>query len=141
MNVRNYSLADHTISITTSNRSLIIGNGSSLDTISISFANDNFSFSMSADGSAVLNKNYMLNGTINISLNQANPFVDLLIDLFKSQLLQGVVDLGTIVIKDTFGNINGTFEKCVISKYPDYSAGAESASRDFVILYGKGNLE
>jgi hypothetical protein len=141
MDVRNYSLADHTISIETPNRNVTIGNGSSLETISVTFANDNFSFTVSPDGSATLNKNNMLNGTATISLQQTNPFVNVLIDLFKSQIINNVINTGRMIIKDTNGNINARFEKCVITKYPDYNAGPESQARDFVIAFGKGILE
>ena len=139
--IRQYSLADHTLSIVNSTRSLTIGNGSALDSFSVQFENDNFSFTMSADGSATLNKNYMKNGSISISLQQTNPFVNSLIDFYKSQGLTGVTDTANIVIKDANGNINGRFEKCVITKYPDYTAGQTSAVREFTIIYGKGVLD
>lgn len=139
--IRNYSLADHTISITDSSRTLTIGNGAALESIAVTFANDNFSFSVAPDGSATLNKNLMLNGTITLTMQQTNPFVNPLIDMYKSKIGVGPIDTSRIVIKDLNGNISGRFEKCVITKYPDYNAAAESATRDFTIAFGKGYLE
>ena len=70
MTTQNYSLADHTVVIENENFQTTIGNGSSLESISVSYANDNFSYSMAADGTGTLNKNKMRNGTISISLQQ-----------------------------------------------------------------------
>ena len=140
--VRNYSLADHVISIKTSNVNipeLLIGNGDAVETITVTYENDTFSFTVSPDGSATLNKNYMKNGTITISLQQTSPFVDRLIDLYNSQMVSGVTNVADIVITDANGNIDSKFHKCVITKIPDYNAGAESQTRDFNIIYGSGS--
>ena len=40
--------------------------------------------------------------------------------------------------KDSNGNINGTYTGCVVTKNPDYTAGAESAAREFVFLFKEG---
>lgn len=138
--MKNYSLADHTISIETNNMSITIGNGSATESISVTWTNDNFSYTTSPDGQATLNINYMLSGSFTISLQQTNPFVDQLQTLFKQQIKGGVIDTGRAKIKDANGNINGEFQGCVISKFPDYNAGAESATRDFVFLFSKGML-
>lgn len=138
--MKQFSLADHTISIQTNDISLIIGNGSALESISITWDNDNFSYTVAPDGSATLNVNYMLNGSFTISLQQTNPFVDQLQTLFKHQIQGGTVDVGTAKIKDVSGTVNGEFSGCVISKFPDYSAEAESGTRDFVFLFKKGIL-
>ena len=139
--MREFSLADHTISLRNSTRTLTIGNGSALESFSINFENDNFSFTVSPDGSSTLNKNYMRNGTLSLSLQQTNPFVDSLIDFFKSQSISGITDTADMVVKDTNGNINGRFTKCVITKYPDYTAGATNSMREFTIIFGYGVLE
>ena len=139
--VRQYSLADHTLTISNNTRSITIGNGSSVESITVTFDNDNFSFTMSADGTAALNKNYMKNGSVSISINQTNPFVNELNAFYNAQMLSGVVDTARMILKDTNGNVNARFEKCVITKIPDYSAGNESASRPFVIIFGKGIFE
>lgn len=136
--MRNFSLADHSISIQTADISLIIGNGSALESINVTWDNDNFSYTTSPDGQATLNVNYMLNGSFTISLQQTNPFVDQLQTLFKHQIQGGIVDVGTAKIKDVNGNINAEFSGCVISKFPDYSAESTSGTRDFVVLFKKG---
>lgn len=133
---RNYSLADHTVVLENSVRTLTIGNGSSVDSISFSYENDNFGFTMSSDGTSTLNVNYMKNGTITIALNQANPFVDELIDFFNTQISDGVVRTATATIKDSFGNVNKTFYKVLITKVPDYTAGNESGTREFSLIFG-----
>lgn len=133
---RNYSLADHTVVLENSVRTLTIGNGSSVDSISFSYENDNFGFTMSSDGTSTLNVNYMKNGTITIALNQANPFVDELIDFFNTQISDGVVRTATVTIKDSFGNVNKTFYKVLITKVPDYTAGSESGTREFSLIFG-----
>lgn len=139
--VRVYSLADHTVHLKTADGYEVkIGNGQSVETITVTFANDNVSFTMSNDGTSTMNVNKMLNGTASIALNQANPFVDKLINFYKHQLFGGVIRPATMVISDTYGNINGKFEKCAITKIPDYTAGSESQSREFVIAYGKGTM-
>ena len=136
----NYSLADHTISIQTENMNLVIGNGSATESITITWDNDNFSYTTSPDGQATLNVNYMFSGSFTISLQQTNPFVDQLLTLFKHQIQGGIVDTGNAKIKDINGNINGEFQGCVISKIPDYSAEAENGTRDFVVLFKKGMI-
>ena len=138
--MRNFSLADHSISIQTSDISIIIGNGSSLEEVNVTWDNDNFSYTTSPDGQATLNVNYMLNGSFTISLQQTNPFVDQLQTLFKHQIKGGIVDVGTAKIKDVNGNINAEFLGCVISKFPDYSASSTSGTRDFVVLFKKGMI-
>lgn len=139
MEVRNYSLADHTISIKSKAFELNIGNGSSLESINISFENDTFEFSVSADGTATLNKNYMKNGTITLSLQQTNPFVNLLLDLYNKQMVKGITDTANMTIEDVYGNVKGTFTKCVINKIPNYDAGKTSSVREFVFIFGNGS--
>lgn len=141
-NVRNFSLADHTISIITQSGAiqLQIGNGDALESITVSFENDTFSFTMSADGNATLNKNYMRNGSISLSVQQTNPCVERLIDLYKTQMLPGATDIATIKIKDVYGNINARLEKCVVTKIPDYTANTESSPREFTIIFGQGTM-
>lgn len=141
--VRNYSLADHVVSILPNSNSippLLIGNGDAVESITITYENDTFSFTVSPDGSATLNKNYMKNGTITISLQQTSPFVDYLLDLYNSQMVVGITNVADIVIQDLYGNIDAKFHKCVITKIPDYNAGAESQTRDFNIIYGNGSI-
>lgn len=136
--MNNYSLANHTIAIKTARTSITIGNGAAVESISTSFANDNMSFTMSADGEATLNKNKMLNGSIGISLIQTNPFVKLLKNLYYQQLQSQPTEAAEITIKDSDGNINAYFIGCVITKIPDYNAGNEAAGRGFTIIFAKG---
>lgn len=136
--VRNYSLANHTLYLQNDDYNVIIGNGSSAETITVSYANENFSYTMSADGTGTLNKNKMRNGTISVSLNQANSICDQLKNVYKSQLEGSSTAPATITIRDSDGNINSTYTGCVITKIPDYSAGNESASREFSIIFLEG---
>lgn len=138
--IRNYSLANHSLVFVNTNSSVIIGNGASVESITVSFENDNFSHTMSADGSATLNVNYMLNGTISVALQQTNPFVTTLDNIYKAQLNSTPIDEGTITLKDSNGNINGTFDRCVIVKYPDYTAESESSTREYTFRFTKGEL-
>lgn len=136
--MNNYSLANHTVVIETSQTTLTIGNGAALETISVSYANDNMSFTMAADGEATLNKNLMLNGTIGISLVQTNPFIKPLKNLFYDQLQSNPTHDAKITVRDSDGNINAYFVGCVIVKIPDYNAGNEAAGREFSIIFAKG---
>ena len=146
MSVRNYSLADHSLSIVAQNGavgsanyySAIIGNGDAVDTISVSYANENASFTMSADGSASLSTNYMRNGTITVTVQQTSPINQTLIAIYKKMTQNGVANPANIVLKDGNGNINGSYEKCVITKTADYTAGAEADMRSWTIIFGKG---
>lgn len=138
--IRNYSLADHTLVISNNTYNIVIGNGSSTESITVSFANDNFSYTMAADGTGTLNKNKMRNGSATVSLQQTNPIVNSLHNLYENQMESTPVDTAKMTLKDSNGNIDATFDGCVISKEPDYGASNEQASRDFVILFVKGNL-
>ena len=134
----NYSLADHTIVIANNNFQTTIGNGSSLESITVSYANDNFSYTMAADGTGTLNKNKMRNGTITVSLQQTNPFVGVLTSIYEEMFTSSPTDVAQMTIKDSNGNINGTFTGCVVTKNPDYTANPESTTRDFVFLFKNG---
>lgn len=143
----NYSLADHTISITSKNQSigssnyfsLIIGNGTTLESASVSFANDNVSFTMGADGTGATNINRMRNGSISINLIQTNPINKDMQTIYVKQSQQiAQVYPADIVIKDSYGNINAQFEECYITKYADYEAGNEASARSWAIIFKKG---
>lgn len=136
----NYSLANHTIVITNSAYNLVIGNGSSLEGINVTFANDNFAYTMSADGTGTLNKNKMRNGTYTITLQQTNPMVKVLTSLYEQQFVSTPTDVAKSTIKDTDGNINGTFDECVITKTPDYTANPESTTREFTVIFKRGSI-
>lgn len=134
----NYSLADHTIVITNRNFQLTIGNGSSLEGITVSYANDNFSYTMAADGTGTLNKNKMRNGSITVSLQQTNPFVQTLTSLYEEMYTSNPTDVAQMTIKDSNGNINGSYSDCVVTKNPDYTGNPESTTREFTFLFKKG---
>lgn len=134
----NYSLANHTLVFSNNTNTITIGNGSSMDNVNITYANDNFSYTMAADGTGTLNKNYMRNGTITISLQQTNPYCHRLNSIYNQQISSSPVDVGQVTIKDSDGNINGTYQECTFTKLPDYSAAAESSTRQYTIIFKKG---
>lgn len=137
----NYSLANHTLVFSNNANTITIGNGASTDNINVSYENENFSYTMAADGTGTLNKNNMRNGTITISLQQTSPYCHRLNSIYNQQMASSPVDVGQVTIKDSDGNINGVYQECTFTKLPDYSASAESATREYTMIFKKGTEE
>lgn len=144
MEVMNYSLASHTITITLDGEntpSIIIGNGSSVDTISVARSTDNVSHTASADGTYTTNFNLIKTGTCAISLQQTTAFNKQLLNLAKRQVS---VDGGTlktaratIRVTDQFGNINATCNGAYITRPADYDAADETQPRTWNFTCGE----
>lgn len=142
MAVRTWSLATHTISFEGDGLlPLKIGNGSALDTFTLSQANDNVTFTMSADGSATANVNFMKNGTLTINLMQTTDYNNQLLWFYNHQIYKdnGALRVrpARVTVSDTQGNVTAVLDNAFLTKPADYDAGAEAAPRTWTVICGK----
>lgn len=147
MNVgKRYALADYQVTIDvpselgfTSSSLVIGGEGSYLDSITLTSNAEVYGIVTDASGNWLYNKNYATNGAVTLSLQQVSDVVVQLKTLFNLLYKSTNINEGlTITIIDTSDNsIVAVCEDCVISKIPDQKWDKESSTQDWELLVGK----
>lgn len=142
---KRYSLADYQLTIdipselefgTTS--ITIGGDGSYMNSVTISTDNNLFDIATDAAGNWLYNKNLARNGQVEISIQQVSDAVAQLKTLFNLLLKSPTQSEGlTISLADTLGNEIATCEDCVINNIPNQAFGETSAEQTWTLLAGK----
>lgn len=139
-----YSLADYILSITTNDASLtqmfgnvtVGGEGSALDSISISTSQDLWNTTGFATGAWVHNKNLSRVGTVEVSISQLSEKVakfKQMVNIFYS----GDYDGFTFTLSDSYGNKVCTCVDVYPTKIPNQSFGSDAAMQSWSFTAGE----
>ena len=141
-----YSLANYILSIDSNDSEIkrifgtisIGGEGSYLDSLSLSNNSNIFETQGYATGGYVHTKNLDRHGTATITLNQLSDKVGRFIQLAKLSL-SGDYDGFTLSLTDSNGNKIATCIDCYIQKIPDQSFGSSAQTQTWVFTCGQIN--
>lgn len=114
------------------------GEGSYLDSISLSIANEMFTTQGYSTGGWVHTKNLDRHGTATLTLNQLSDKVGRFIQLAKISF-SGDYDGFTLTLSDIDGNKIATCIDCYISKIPDQTFGSSAATQSWSFTCGQIN--
>ena len=137
---KRYSLADHTISIESSNSAFRVklgGTGSFLGGIGVTWDADIWSKEMDPTGSGVLNKSYDRSGEVKLTINQMSDQVQTFEEIMKSYFSEQSTNLNPVFGITISSAVNGVIvdaTHCVLKKLPDWEAGESAATREFVFI-------
>lgn len=114
------------------------GEGSYLDSISISYSTSRWNTKGDATGSWVHEENLDRTGSAAVTLNQLSDKVAKFIRLCNLYYNTDVdLDGLTLELNDTSGNNIATCNDCVIKEIPNQDFGSESANQEWVFNCGK----
>lgn len=141
-----YSLSDYILSIEPNDYEIksifgtisIGGEGSHLDSITLSITNDMWSTDGYATGGWIHNKNLDRHGTATLSINQLSPAVEKFIQLckmFYSKDYEGF----TLSISDRNGNKIASCIDSYLVKIPDQVFGSSAANQNWSFTCGQIN--
>lgn len=114
------------------------GEGSYLDSISISLTNALFTTESDSTGSWVHVKNLDKSGTITVSVKQISDKVALfkaLVNVYSN--IDSDAAGMTLTLRDTLNNTIAVCEDCVVSKIPDQSFGSTPSTQSWTFNAGK----
>lgn len=142
-----YSLANYILSIESNDASIkrmfgtisIGGEGSALDSITLSIDGDIFTTAGYATGGYVHNKSLDRHGTATLVLNQLSDKVGRLIQLAKLSL-SGDYDGFTLSLSDIDGNKIATCVDCYIRRIPEQVFGSSAATQSWQFTCGQINF-
>ena len=137
---KRYSLADHTVSIKSSNSTFKLtlgGTGSFLGGIGVTWDADIWSKEMDPTGSGVLNKSYDRSGEIKVTINQMSEQVKTFERIMKSYFTNVALETNPVFDITISSAVNGMLVEatyCVLKKLPDWEAGESAATREFTFI-------
>ena len=138
-----YSLANYIVSITPNDNAMKIfgtisigGEGSYLDSINLSLANNLYDTTSYSTGAWVHDKNLAKNGTVSITLNQLSAQVAKFKQM-ANMLYSSDYDGLTITVSDTLGNEVAKAIDCYFIKIPDQDFGQKASNQQWQLTAGK----
>lgn len=144
-----YSLANHILTVALPQALIaqfgadyisIGGEGSYLDSVTVSISNDLFQTVGDYTGSWHHNKNLNAQGTVSVSLNQMSPQVarfKRLCNIFKNGDYDGL----TLTLKTLQGTLISTAVDAYITKIPDQAFQTTAQSQTWSFTSGKVTIE
>ena len=143
MSVKQYSLLDYTMTITSKSTGItynigIGGIGSYLGSITVAKSTDQITKTVDATGSGVFSYSHDHSGTIDIEVSQVsntvNQIIENIMNYYYSETQgdykKGLVDIE--IFRNGVKAVDAT--GCMLSKMPDLAIGSEVAMRTFSFL-------
>lgn len=143
-----YSLASYKITITAKDPSInqffgangqgltIGGQGTTVGSIDLSYANPQWSMRSYKTGGYVHEKSFSRSGTVSVTLNQLAPEISIMKTVCNQFFGTDDLDGLTITLTDTFGNAIANCIDCFIEGIPDQRHGESAQDQTWSFLCG-----